>query len=46
MNCVIDRLCDVLREAPTGEEIVANYDPRGEFILPRHDWPEVHPRSR
>ena len=35
----IDRVCDLLREAPTGEEIAANYDPTREFILPRNDWP-------
>lgn len=30
---------DLLREAPTGEEIAANYDPTREFILPQNDWP-------
>ena len=31
----IDRACDLLRQAPTGEEIAANYDLIREFIMPR-----------
>ena len=42
----IDRVCDLLREAPTGEEIAANYDPNREFILPRNNWPVVRPMFR
>lgn len=35
----IARACNLLREAPTGAEIAANYDPTREFILPRNDLP-------
>ena len=35
----IDRVCDLLRQAPTGEEIAAKYDSTREFIMPRSDWP-------
>lgn len=40
----IDRVCDLLRLAPTGEEIAANYDPTREFIMPRNDWPPARSR--
>lgn len=33
----IDRVCDLLRQAPTGEEIAVAYDSNREFILPRND---------
>ncbi len=42
----IDRVCDLLRAAPTGEEIAANYDRHREFILPRNDWRVAQRRSR
>ncbi len=32
----IDRLYDLIHDAPTGEEIAASYDPGREFILPRY----------
>lgn len=35
----IDRLCQLIHQAPTGEEIAAAYDPQSEFILPREFWP-------
>ena len=34
----IDRVCDLVRHAPSGEEIAANYDPNHEFIVPRNYW--------
>lgn len=40
----IDRLCDLIHDAPTGEEIAASYDPAREFILPRNAWPAQRPR--
>lgn len=40
----IDRLCDLIHQAPTGEEIAAAYDARDEFILPRDFWPTSRPR--
>lgn len=40
----IDRLCDLIRKVPTGEEIAAAYDPQSEFILPRDFWPASRKR--
>lgn len=40
----IDRLCDLIHDAPTGEEIAASFDPAREFILPRNAWPAQRPR--
>jgi transposase InsO family protein len=40
----IDRLCDLIHQAPTGEEVAAAYDPAREFILPREAWPDSRPR--
>lgn len=42
----IDRLCDRLGLAPTGEAIAATYDPAQEFILPRDGWPASWPKGR
>ena len=42
----IDRLCDLIHQAPTGEEIAAAYDPDREFILPRDFWPASRPRPQ
>jgi hypothetical protein len=33
----IDRVCDLLRRAPTGEEIAANYNPSRAFIMPQNN---------
>lgn len=41
----IDRLCDLIGKAPTGEEIAAACDPDREFILPRDFWPATRRRS-
>lgn len=40
----IDRLCDLIHDAPTGEEIAAGFDPAREFFLPRNAWPAQRPR--
>lgn len=42
----IDRLCDRLGLAPTGEEIADAYEPARELILPRDCWPTARTRTR
>lgn len=39
----IDRLCQLIHQAPTGEEIAAAYDPQSAFILQRQSWPTSPP---
>lgn len=39
----IDRVCERIHDAPTGEDIEAAYDPSGEFIAPRDGWPSRRP---
>lgn len=42
----IDRLCDLIHQAPTGEEIAAAFDPCDEFIRPLEAWPAFPPRRK
>ena len=40
----IDRLCELIHQAPTGVEIAAACDPGREFIRSRDFWPASRPR--
>lgn len=40
----LDRRCDLIRQALTGEELAAAFDPDREFILPRDLRPAPRPR--
>jgi hypothetical protein len=39
----IDRLCELLPDAPLGDQITAAFNRESEFVRPR-DWPSRYPR--